>query len=278
MGGEWKDRCEYSKRQLTKFDAACRGRKATAQQSGISCRTHSEPIKEMRCEGPCGLYKILDQFSRNARSGGKTWCRECTEWQTKNEPGFIPWMAPNEALHFRDRQTIANRPLNSVTKLHDDMAWVSPGPLPMGSHSAVPGPPSPDGRLSSTDASVCGIDLSRARYGVDVRDRLGVEGSGSGGGHRKAGGAEQDDTSSRHASSAFTEASDDTTRAGDGGFFKYKAYGPDGQQETRQAAAATVYSDATTSQATHVTKTTTTGRSGWEKPVRRHPRRREIVR
>ena len=36
-------------------------------KSGISCRAHLEPKQELKCNGPCVKFKVLDDFSNSAR-------------------------------------------------------------------------------------------------------------------------------------------------------------------------------------------------------------------
>jgi len=262
IGGELKSQAEYSKRQLTKFQGGFNSGAATAQNSGISCRAHTEPAKELRCEGPCGLYKILDDFSRGARSSNhQTWCRDCTDWQTKNEPGFVPWMTPNEALHLRDRQNLADRPLNSDMQLADDMAWMS-----------ADGTPATHPATHSVKGAGPDIDQEegRSRFCDIPSDRWAREPDAPGSQHEEE---VIPGRTSYHASSAATEASADTTQAGkdaaeDGrnAFVKYTAYGPDGQKETRKKAL-TVYSETTATTAASNTTKQQVSRSGWAKPV-----------
>ncbi|EPE06472.1 hypothetical protein F503_02600 [Ophiostoma piceae UAMH 11346] len=89
--GEWKERSEFSTRQLDKFSRSG----ASAGNSQISCREHTTQVRrELKCEGPCGDWYPLEVFSRSTRSHSKTWCLHCTEWQLSVEPGYAPFNPP----------------------------------------------------------------------------------------------------------------------------------------------------------------------------------------
>ncbi|KAK3315343.1 Stc1 domain-containing protein [Apodospora peruviana] len=79
MGGEWKSRDQFSKRQLTKYDGQ---RSGTPNASGIICREHTaSQILEHQCRGPCDRILPQDKFSTNTRRQNKFWCFDCTELQ-----------------------------------------------------------------------------------------------------------------------------------------------------------------------------------------------------
>jgi len=63
VGNEWKPQASYSKRQLENF----------LRTGQATCRDHScEPAKELKCEGPCGSSKPLNEFSKSTRVRGNT--------------------------------------------------------------------------------------------------------------------------------------------------------------------------------------------------------------
>ncbi|RDW62771.1 hypothetical protein BP5796_11073 [Coleophoma crateriformis] len=65
----------------------------------LCCRTcKGEQVHEMECEGPCGLVKVLDDFSKAQRSTGSRWCKACINWKEATEPGVVPVAAPNNDL------------------------------------------------------------------------------------------------------------------------------------------------------------------------------------
>ena len=82
--GEWKERSEFSTRQLDKFKRSG----ASAANSQISCREHTAQVRrELKCEGPCGDWYPIEVFSRSTRSHSKTvslLCADCCLWQTED--------------------------------------------------------------------------------------------------------------------------------------------------------------------------------------------------
>lgn len=100
IGGEWKPRCEFSNRQLQKFDTS----RASPGKSGVSCKVHTaQPARELQCEGPCGLWRPLEHFSKSTRAQNKYWCIDCTTWQLSVEPGMPNCAPPNSAAEVDER-------------------------------------------------------------------------------------------------------------------------------------------------------------------------------
>ncbi len=74
-GSEWKSRNEFSNNQLRKFETAFSCGRASAGDSGISCRQHTViPASELQCKGPCGRFLSIDSFTKNARHNGTLVC------------------------------------------------------------------------------------------------------------------------------------------------------------------------------------------------------------
>ncbi|PSS20516.1 hypothetical protein M430DRAFT_41821, partial [Amorphotheca resinae ATCC 22711] len=65
----------------------------------LRCRTCAgEQFHELQCEGPCGIWKSLDNFSKAQRTRGSKWCQECIMWKEAAEPGVITTAAPGTDL------------------------------------------------------------------------------------------------------------------------------------------------------------------------------------
>ncbi|TPX10974.1 uncharacterized protein E0L32_008011 [Thyridium curvatum] len=108
-GGEWRARGEFSKNQLRKYDENLRKRSpgVTAADSGINCLEHSGNVaKELRCKGPCQQWLAFSQFSKRTRKMNRNWCLQCTAWQLSQEPGYIPFAAPNNVLSLDEKRKI----------------------------------------------------------------------------------------------------------------------------------------------------------------------------
>ncbi|KAK4146472.1 uncharacterized protein C8A04DRAFT_9750 [Dichotomopilus funicola] len=86
--GEWKTRAEFSHRQLEKYDRLARRGGASPSKTGIHCTDHSnQPVRELKCLGPCLRTRDLRFFSKSTRSKGQNWCIDCNDWRLKTEAG-----------------------------------------------------------------------------------------------------------------------------------------------------------------------------------------------
>ncbi|PBP21953.1 hypothetical protein BUE80_DR007249 [Diplocarpon rosae] len=98
---KWLEAANYSKRELNSYaDKALRGIVMNGRTAKLRCRPCSGgPLQEKQCEGPCGMWKQLQQFSKASRSaGGNHWCQECTLWKLSNEHGVTSQAAPTGDL------------------------------------------------------------------------------------------------------------------------------------------------------------------------------------
>ncbi|KAK4228014.1 hypothetical protein QBC38DRAFT_454725 [Podospora fimiseda] len=87
-GGEFKGRDHFSQNALQKYAKGLRNGTATRQNSGISCRVHTAGQSEdFQCQGPCGMWKGREGFSKSTLRNGKNWCLLCTDWQLRTEAG-----------------------------------------------------------------------------------------------------------------------------------------------------------------------------------------------
>ncbi|OHE97632.1 hypothetical protein CORC01_07047 [Colletotrichum orchidophilum] len=100
IGGEWRPWSSFSKKQQKLVQDKLDQRVSIDHaNSGMVCRVHSgEPVKEIRCEGPCDKIQVLDQFSKNNRTKGVNICKSCQHWINTQEPGYTPWAGPNTQL------------------------------------------------------------------------------------------------------------------------------------------------------------------------------------
>ncbi|ORY56107.1 Stc1 domain-containing protein [Pseudomassariella vexata] len=62
----------------------------------LTCRKHSgEPARELKCHGPCGLWKARDKFSHSQRRNKLRWCAGCVRWKEQQDYDSVPLPAPN---------------------------------------------------------------------------------------------------------------------------------------------------------------------------------------
>ncbi|KAF6844689.1 stc1 domain protein [Colletotrichum musicola] len=110
LGGEWKPFSGFSKRQQKLVtDKLGRRVRIDAANTGMICRIHSgEPVKEIRCEGPCDMIRILEEFSKNNRVNGNYICKQCQHWTNTQEPGYAPWAAPEAQLDPLEHEDARN--------------------------------------------------------------------------------------------------------------------------------------------------------------------------
>ncbi|KAI9738439.1 MAG: hypothetical protein M1818_005336 [Claussenomyces sp. TS43310] len=98
--GRMKAPSQFSNRELATYKYKKSNKlpvnKITAK---LRCRLCAgEQRHELQCQGPCGTYRDLDRFSKNARKNPEPWCLECVDWKEAAEPGIVPAPAPNGAL------------------------------------------------------------------------------------------------------------------------------------------------------------------------------------
>ncbi|OIW27406.1 hypothetical protein CONLIGDRAFT_682461 [Coniochaeta ligniaria NRRL 30616] len=140
VGKEWKTPEMFSKNKLRQFsDGLRRTKRVTAANSGIACRVHSgEPETMLKCDGPCGKTYGLQNFSRNTRVRGVYWCNDCTEWQCKNEAGYMPYPVPYapRSEQYKSKaqivQGVANGEDMRDGSIADDVSSIAPSFTPSG--------------------------------------------------------------------------------------------------------------------------------------------------
>ncbi|RDW82112.1 hypothetical protein BP6252_03224 [Coleophoma cylindrospora] len=95
-----KDPHSFSQKEINAYlYKVSTGIRLNAITAKMCCRTcKGEQVHEMECEGPCGLVKVLDDFSKAQRYTGSRWCKACVNWKEAAEPGVVPVAAPNNDL------------------------------------------------------------------------------------------------------------------------------------------------------------------------------------
>ncbi|KAI0974945.1 hypothetical protein F4678DRAFT_458061 [Xylaria arbuscula] len=99
--GKDKPHAEYSPAQIQKWYKLKRQDQyntVNPHTAGLTCKVHSSQQREIRCEGPCGLIKLVDRFSKAQRNNSSPWCIMCTEWKESNGANEIPTAPPGERL------------------------------------------------------------------------------------------------------------------------------------------------------------------------------------
>ncbi|OAA67207.1 hypothetical protein SPI_01783 [Niveomyces insectorum RCEF 264] len=138
IGGEWKPRYEFSNRQLERFDRS----KGNPRNARVSCRAHSvQPVRELQCEGPCGKWLPLENFSKATRGHNKTWCEDCTEWQLSNEPGFTPYIPPTGVDDFDEPELLEDGHADALIQFNEHGErvenWIQGNPSEIGDYDKL---------------------------------------------------------------------------------------------------------------------------------------------
>ncbi|KAH8811759.1 Stc1 domain-containing protein [Xylogone sp. PMI_703] len=104
---KFKHPASYSKKELNSYTNAIANRiPVTAITARLRCRECAgNQVNELQCEGPCGIWKDLESFSKNQRGGGAHWCMECVLWKESQEPGVLTRAAPNQELDVDEVNT-----------------------------------------------------------------------------------------------------------------------------------------------------------------------------
>ncbi|RYP56022.1 hypothetical protein DL771_012186 [Monosporascus sp. 5C6A] len=98
VGGEWKPASEFSQTQLKKWSQKKRENDGiTAANIGLTCKVHSggPQSTQIKCQGPCGIRKHREAFSKSQRNRPDAWCKQCTDWKERHPGDVIPGAAPN---------------------------------------------------------------------------------------------------------------------------------------------------------------------------------------
>jgi hypothetical protein len=80
---KWKHNALFSKKQLGTYTyKIASGQSVDGVSSHLRCMLcNGGQSTELKCQGPCGLVRALDGFSKQARSnGGSQWCQACTAY------------------------------------------------------------------------------------------------------------------------------------------------------------------------------------------------------
>ncbi|TAQ90084.1 hypothetical protein B7494_g1625 [Chlorociboria aeruginascens] len=93
---KWKPPAQYANKELNNYRyLKASGKKPTGITAKLRCRACSgAQVQELRCQGPCDLWKVLDDFSKAQRTRGSGWCQECVLWKEGAEPGITATAAP----------------------------------------------------------------------------------------------------------------------------------------------------------------------------------------
>ncbi|RYP92378.1 hypothetical protein DL770_001478 [Monosporascus sp. CRB-9-2] len=99
VGGEWKPASEFSQTQLKKWSQKKKRENdgITAANIGLTCKVHTggPQSTQIKCQGPCGVRKHRDAFSKSQRNRPDAWCKQCTDWKERHPGDVIPGAAPN---------------------------------------------------------------------------------------------------------------------------------------------------------------------------------------
>ncbi|RYP04974.1 hypothetical protein DL765_009995 [Monosporascus sp. GIB2] len=99
VGGEWKPASEFSQTQLKKWSAKKKHENdgITAANIGLTCKVHTggPQSTQIKCQGPCGIRKHREAFSKSQRNRPDAWCKQCTDWKERHPGDVIPGAAPN---------------------------------------------------------------------------------------------------------------------------------------------------------------------------------------
>ncbi|RYP28018.1 hypothetical protein DL767_007418 [Monosporascus sp. MG133] len=99
VGGEWKPASEFSQTQLKKWSQKKKGENdgITAENIGLTCKAHTggPQSSQIKCQGPCGIRKHREAFSKSQRNRPDAWCKQCTDWKERHPGDVIPGAPPN---------------------------------------------------------------------------------------------------------------------------------------------------------------------------------------
>ncbi|RYO74178.1 hypothetical protein DL764_010932 [Monosporascus ibericus] len=99
VGGEWKPASEFSQNQLKRWSQKKKHENdgVTAANIGLTCKLHTggPQSSQIKCQGPCGIRKHREAFSKSQRNRPDAWCKQCTDWKERHPGDVIPGAAPN---------------------------------------------------------------------------------------------------------------------------------------------------------------------------------------
>ncbi|RYP68720.1 hypothetical protein DL769_005441 [Monosporascus sp. CRB-8-3] len=99
VGGEWKPASEFSQTQLKKWSQKKKHGNdgITAANIGLTCKVHTggPQSTQVKCQGPCGIRKHREAFSKSQRNRPDAWCKQCTDWRERHSGDVPPGAAPN---------------------------------------------------------------------------------------------------------------------------------------------------------------------------------------
>lgn len=134
----------FSKRQLDIWRSKSKNPSINPDNVGLVCRMHSgEQRHELKCGGPCGQWKAIQEFSGNqrkedlpvssttdtrliVRSNRLQWCKVCMDWKLGVGDHAIPFPAPN-AVRSQDEVEEAETGPPRAGQLMDGMIYDAVG-------------------------------------------------------------------------------------------------------------------------------------------------------
>ncbi|KAI8960523.1 hypothetical protein F5Y11DRAFT_367404 [Daldinia sp. FL1419] len=101
IGGEWLAADGFSRAQMTKWEKIRNNVDVTPENAGLVCKDHAqqtEAPQEVKCNGPCGLWKHKNHFSKRQRNDPNARCISCTSWAISFAGNEIPPAPPNSRV------------------------------------------------------------------------------------------------------------------------------------------------------------------------------------
>jgi hypothetical protein len=132
----------FSNKELNDYRHKKLVNKSTNEISAkLRCRQCSgAQVQELQCEGHCGNWLPLSEFSKSSRTNGTyvnistqlwhsitnhaQWCKRCTNWKEGQEPGIVTAPAPNaEVVPDKDGTYNGNGSLSEPEDDASDDDW-----------------------------------------------------------------------------------------------------------------------------------------------------------
>lgn len=101
VGGEWLALDKFSRNQISKWQKIKGRDGVTPENAGLICKEHTQQVaapREIKCNGPCGLWKHRDHFSKTQRNDPDAKCIPCTLWVCNFNGEEAPHGPPNSQL------------------------------------------------------------------------------------------------------------------------------------------------------------------------------------
>ncbi|KAI0130850.1 hypothetical protein F4814DRAFT_456816 [Daldinia grandis] len=101
VGGEWLASNKFSRNQISRWQKIKDHDGVTPGNAGLICKEHTQQTAaplEIRCNGPCGLWKHRDHFSKTQRNAPDAQCISCTLWVCNFNGDEAPHVPPNSQL------------------------------------------------------------------------------------------------------------------------------------------------------------------------------------